>query len=225
MCALIILAIHIHVHAVVVGTVLSKSSDSILISEPVNVTVEVNDEYQSFAMINNSCEGSIHGMMNLLKNNGKMISIENHVQSKDTCSGKYIQVTVFTIVFDDKLLADLLNLVNGDGEDFSNQLQIEVRFQYINHGTESSLSKFFSAYIHVLLNNDIDVSAPTISSNGDTSATGPINAGSKNSTESGVDLSQVCSAYSSMSGTSSLHITYNYHQIVMIIIIILYLIN
>ena len=91
-----------------VGAVLSRSLNSLLSSQPVNVTVEPNDHYESFAIVNDSSLGTIHGNFQLLQDGGTYMDIKMHLQSKELLRlGDCTQAALFAITFNDTLMNEL----------------------------------------------------------------------------------------------------------------------
>ena len=156
-----------------VGSVLSKSFNSFLLSQPVNVTVESGDHYETFAIVNDSALGTIHGEFQLLQDGGLDI-IKMHLQRKEPLRlGDCTQAALFAISFNDTLMTELRGIAESDV--FSQELLIEVKFQYL--GTSRRNEQSDVAYIHVSLDNFSKVTTPDV--NNSTSV-----AESKSSTES-----------------------------------------
>lgn len=152
---------------------MSKSLNSFLLSQPVNVTVEPNDHYETFAFVNDSALGTIHGEFQLLQDGGLDI-IKMHLQRKEPLRlGDCTQAALFAISFNDTLMTELRGIAESDV--FSQELLIEVKFQYL--GTSRRNEQSDIAYIHVSLDNFSKVTTPDV--NNSTSV-----AESKSSTES-----------------------------------------
>ena len=159
---------------VVVGAILSKSFNSFLLSQPVNVTVESDDHYEAFAIVNDSALGTIHGEFQLLHDDGTYLDIKMHLQTKELLRlGDCTQAALFAISFNDTLMTELRGIAESDV--FSQELLIEVQFLYLGRKNEKS----DVAYIHVSLDNFSKVTTPDV--NNSTSV-----AESKSSTESAV---------------------------------------
>ena len=140
-----------------VGAVLSRSSSSLLSSQPVNVTVELNDHYESFAVVNDSALGTIHGNFQLLQGGGTYSNIKMHLQSKELLRlGDCTQAALFAITFNDTLMNELRGKAESDV--FLQELLIEVQFQYLGRINEQS----DVAYIHVSLDNFSKTTSPDI---------------------------------------------------------------
>ena len=140
-----------------VGAVLSRSLNSLLSSQPVNVTVEPNDHYESFAIVNDSSLGTIHGNFQLLQDGGTYMDIKMHLQSKELLRlGDCTQAVLFAITFNDTLMNELLGKAESDV--FLQEVLIEVQFQYLGRRNEQS----DVAYIHVSLDNFSKTTSPDI---------------------------------------------------------------
>ena len=174
-------------------------------SQPVNVTVEYNDEYQSFALVNDSyIHGVIYSKFYLLQNNGKPRDITKHLHHQENIPfGDCLQVEVFTFVFNDTLLAESL-------EPYADELLIKVQFHYKSYQTSDKNASSDIAYIRVLLDS-FNKDATIIVS---TSSTNPASTDSKNATSIG-DLSYGSSP--NISGSLSLQSMYSYKMVVLLL--------
>lgn len=187
-----------------VGAVLSKSPNSVLLSQPVNVTVEPYDHYESFAVVNDSGQGTIHGEFRLLQEDGTHLDAKMHLQSKELIRlGDCTQAALFTITFNDTLMTEL----RGKADTFSNELSIEIQFQYLGRRNEQS----DIAYIHVSLDSFSETTSPDVN---------PMSTESKNSTES----TDLCNGNNimEMSGGLPLCSIYSYRLIACFVFILLY---
>ena len=156
-----------------------------------NVTVERYDNYKSFAIVNDSVQGTIHGEFRLLQEDGTHLDVKMHLQSKELIRlGDCAQTALFTITFNDTLMTEL----RGKVDTFSNELSIMVQFQYLGNRNEQS----DIAYIHVSLDNFSET----------TSGVNPMSTESKNSTES----TDLCNGnnVTEISGGLSLYSIYSY---------------
>ena len=171
-----------------VGAVFSQSPSSVLLSQPVNVSVEPYDRYESFAVVNDGAQGTVHGVFQLLQEDGTHLNVKMHLQSTELIRlGDCTQAALFTITFNDTLMAEL----RGEADIFSTELLIEVQFQYLGRKNEES----DIAYIHVTINNFSETTFPDIN---------PTSTESKNSMESpnlcsmkiSGGISQICSVCS-----------------------------
>ena len=190
-----------------VGAVLSRSSNSLLSSQPVNVTVELNDHYESFAVVNDSALGTIHGNFQLLQDGGTYSNIKMHLQSKELLRlGDCTQAALFAITFNDTLMNELRGKAESDV--FLQELLIEVQFQYLGRINEQS----DVAYIHVSLDNFSKTTSPDI--NNTTSA-----AENRRSTES----ADLCAGNSmKISGSLPLFRVYSLKLITCFVLVLYY---
>ena len=155
-----------------VGAVFNKSRNSILKSQPVNVTVEPYDEYQSFAIVSDNAQGSLHGKFQLLQDNGT--NLDFHVQRNEAILGNCTQVVVFTVVFNDTIMTEL----HRGADTLSSELLIEVQFLYHHFfGNGGGNEQSDIAYIQVSLDRFIGTTTSTDAN--------PTSTENKNSTEGG----------------------------------------
>jgi hypothetical protein len=123
--------------------------------------VEPNDHYESFAIVNDSARGTIHGEFQLLEEDGTYsdLDIKMYLQSKEPIRlGDCTQAALFAITFNDTLMTELRERADIFSHNNIIILIIEVQFQYLGKPNEQS----DIAYIHISLDNFSKTTSPDV---------------------------------------------------------------
>ena len=141
----------------VVGNIFAdddQSINSVFITQPVNVTLHLNDSYQVLALINEG-SGTICGNFNLLVSNENGTFARQDIRymfNKHTPfdGSQWSQGLLFTVTFNESVKTELVQKSNNN----SDNVLIEVHFFHLSTGNSSSEK----AYIKVVLKHKEEAS-------------------------------------------------------------------
>ena len=146
------------IFAVVFGSIYrtDHSNESVFLTEPINVTLELNDVYQALAIVDdgsNTIAGHLRFDYSFPSRNEHVTVDYSSPMNIDGCTSKIVQLV--SVTFNKTVLNDNVT---------DNLIIIDVCFHYVNHISRNETSKH--AKIHLLMpdpGTDTTTSSPTSS--------------------------------------------------------------